>query len=155
MSQTITGSAVEPTSTRIPDYRIINFETFKEVTEEPRQIAGLYFYQLLDCLVDLAYKVSVDFRKRPHQYQDLGNPSIPQSLAELNAKYGSEINFLAGGQRNEIYLPIFGSWDGSSPSESDSFPNLRDDLIQAATAFAERATNTGVEQLREVVRQAH
>jgi hypothetical protein len=107
-----------------------DFETFNEVTEEPRQIAGLYFYQLLDRLVDPAYKVSVDFLKRPHRHQDLGAPSISQSLAQLNAKYGSEINFLAGGQRNEIYLPIFGSWDGCSLSESESSPNLRDDLIQ-------------------------
>ncbi|HKA22790.1 MAG TPA: hypothetical protein VKM94_17895 [Blastocatellia bacterium] len=139
----------------IPNYRITNLDSFEGATKEPRQIAGLYFYQLLDCLVDLAYKVSIDFRKRPHQYQDLGDASIPQSLAELNARYGTEINLLALGQRNEIYLPIFGSWDGSSSSESDSFPHLRDELIQAATAFAERATNTGVEQLREVVRQAH
>ncbi|SRR6266567_2162263 len=149
------GFGPKPEDERLTNYRITNLQSFEDATSEPRQIAGLYFYQLLDCLVDLAYKVSVDFRKRPHQYQDLGDPSIPQRLAELNAKYGTEINFLAGGQRNEIYLPIFGSWDGSSASESDSFPHLRDELIQAATAFAERATNTGVEQLREVVRQAH
>jgi len=142
----------------IPDYRISDLNTFGEVTGEPRQIAGLYFYQILDCLVDLAYKVSVDFRKRPQLYQALGDTAIPQTLAELNAKYGTEINFLAGGQRNEIYLPIFGCWDGSSSNEGDSFPNLRDDLIRAATAFSERAdtgTDAGVEQLRGGVRDAH
>lgn len=121
----------------IPNHLISDLGSFSDVTGEPRQIAGLYFYQILDYLVDLAYKVSVDFRKRPQLYLALGDALIPQTLAELNAKYGTEINFLAGGQRNEIYLPIFGRWDGSSSDDGDSFPCLRDILIRAATAFAE------------------
>jgi hypothetical protein len=32
----------------IPNYRITSLESFEEVTKEPRQIAGLYFYQLLE-----------------------------------------------------------------------------------------------------------
>jgi len=34
-----------------------------------------------------------------------------------------------------------------SPIHQDSFPKLRDDLIQAATAFAERATVTAADGL--------
>jgi hypothetical protein len=63
----------------IPDYRIKNFTTFQEVTEEPHQIAGLYFYKILDCLVDLAYKISPDFRKRPQLYiETWGIPKLPR-----------------------------------------------------------------------------
>jgi hypothetical protein len=138
-----------------PNYRITNLHSFAEVTKEPRQIAGLYFYQMLDCLVDLAYKVSADFRKRPQLYRDLGQPPIAQTLAELNAQYGTKINLLSENQRNEVYLPIFGNWNGSAPNESDSFPRLRDDLVHAASAFAERAVDTGVTMLREGVRTAH
>jgi hypothetical protein len=143
------------TNPPIPDYRIIDFNSFKEVTEKPRTIAGLYFYQLLDCLVDLAYDVSADFRNRPEQYQHLGDPKTALTLARLNAKYGTEIDFLSGAQRSAIYLPIFGSWDSSTPIVSDSFPQLRDDLIRAATAFAERTVDTSIEFLREAVRHAH
>jgi hypothetical protein len=138
----------------IPDHRIKDLRSFQEVTEEPRQISGLYFYQILDCLVDLAYKVTIDFRKRPQLYKNLGDPSIAPTLAALNAKYGTEVNFLSRDERNEIYLPIFGSWDGSSSNQSESFPRLRNDLVRAATAFANGAEE-GVAILREGVRTAH
>jgi hypothetical protein len=136
------------------DYRITSLETFKKATKDQRQIAGLYFYQILDCLIDVAYMVSADFRKRPQHYVDL-DPPIAPILAKLNAQYGTEINVLAKSQRNEIYLPIFGSWGGSSSNESDSFPDLRDDLLEAAAAFAEHAEDNGDESLREAVRTAH
>jgi hypothetical protein len=114
------------------------FEAFNELTEEPRHIAGLYFYQLLDRLVDPAYKVWVDFLKRPHRHQDLGAPSISQCHAQLNAKYGSEINFLAGSRRNEIYLPICGSCGWPLIKRERKFPELEGRSHPAATAFAER-----------------
>jgi hypothetical protein len=139
----------------IPNFRITSLDSFKEVTKEPRQLAGLYFYQLLDCLVDLAYEVSCDFRKRPQLYRQLGNQHISRTLARLNAKYGTDVDFLSAGQRSEIYLPIFDSWNASSGSDGASFPILRNDLLRAVTAFAERAVDTGIEMLREGVRTAH
>jgi hypothetical protein len=137
----------------IPDFKIEDLVSFQAVTNEPHEIAGLYFYQLLDCLVDLAYQVSADFRKRPQLYRDLGG--IAPILAGLNAKYGTEVNFLSGNERAEVYLPIFGSWDGSSSNPSDSFPRLRDDLVRAATAFAGSALERNVVMLKEGVRTAH
>src|ERR1700736_2701995 len=119
---------VPPVVPQLPDHRIKDLASFQHATKDPRQIAGLYFYQLLDCLVDLAYKVSADFRKRPQAYIDLGQPSIAPTLAALNAQYGSQINFLATNQRYEIYLPIFGAWDGGTSSQGDSFARLRDAL---------------------------
>jgi hypothetical protein len=139
----------------ILDRRITDLRSFQEVTEEPRQIAGLYFYQVLDCLVDLAYKVSCDFRKRPQLYRDLGHPSIGPLLAELNARYGTAVNFLSGNERNEIYMPVFGIGDASTLNGSDSFSRLRNDLVRVATAFAEGAQDKGVPMLREGVRSAH
>jgi hypothetical protein len=139
----------------IPNYRIANRQSFQAATGEPREIAGLYFYQLLDCLVDLAYKVSLDFRRRPQLYRDLGQPSLAPILAELSAKYGTEVNFLSGGERNEVYAPIFGKLDQSPLFDSDNFARLRDDIIRAATAFAEGALDKGVPMLKEGVRAAH
>ena len=144
-------------STTITDRRIKNLDDFEAATTEPRQIAGLYFFQLLDCLLDLVYEVSVDYYDRPQLYRDLGEPelAIAAALARLNAKYGSDIDFLSAGQRRAIYSPIFGSWNGSTSNGNDSFRNLRDALIHAATAFAELAVGSGIDMLRENVRQAH
>jgi hypothetical protein len=136
----------------IKDRTITNLLSFQDTTATPRQIAGLYFFQLLDCLVDLAYKVSADFRKRPQLYRDLGQPSIAETLAQLNAQYGTEINFLSGSERNEIYLPIFGSGSGSSTNGTDSFSRLRNDLVRAATAFAQGASDEGILIFRQGVR---
>jgi|SRR5271166_1872776 len=135
-------------------YRITGLVSFREVTREPRQIAGLYFYQLTDCLIDLAYQVSGDFRARPYLYRRLGEPATPATLGRLNAKYGTEVDFLSEDQRNAIYLPVFGSWAGP-PTGNASFGPLRDDLIAAAKAFAERASDTGIDTLRASFVTAH
>jgi hypothetical protein len=139
----------------ITDHRITNLKSFQKVTEDPRDVAGLYFYQMLDCLVDLAYKVSCDFRKRPQLYRELGEPAPGPLLAEFNARYGTSVDLLSASQRNEIYMPVLGSGDASPSSGSDSFARLRNDLIRAATAFAEGASDKGVRMLREDVRRAH
>jgi hypothetical protein len=137
----------------IKDHRITNRESFLETTKEPRQIAGLYFYQLLDPLVDLAYKVSGDFRKKPQLYRDLGK--VAPTLAKLNAQYGTEVIFPSTDQRNDIYLPIFGQWDNSTKGPTDSFSSLRDELVKAAAAFAELAVDSSVQMLRENMRGVH
>ena len=153
--------------------RITNFKSFEEITGGTRQIAGLYFYQMTDCLVELAWKVSVDFRKRPQLYRCLGD-SVTQEggkspvallLLRLNSQYGTEIDVLSKAQREAIYLPLFGSSPWSPPltpqvmmpvtNVGESFPRLRDSLIRAATAFAERPVETLVNMLKENVVQAH
>lgn len=138
---------------KISNYQIRDIRSFEETTADPRQIAALYFYQTLDCLIDLTYAVAVDFRKRPQLYRELGQASQHQSIAEIlgrfNAQYGTEITVLSGIQRRDIYVPIFGD------SQDDSFSRLRQDLIAAAKAFAERSAESGIEMLRESVRSAH
>jgi hypothetical protein len=133
----------------IPDYRINNLQSFQEATKEPRQIAGLYFYQILDLLAEIAHGISLDFRRRPQLYRDLGQPSIAPVLAKLSSEYGTETSILSLQQRSEIFAPVFGVTD------SDSFPRLSDDLLRACTAFAERSADTGIDMLREVVRTSH
>lgn len=49
-------------------YRIHDLESFNRVPGAGHEVAGLCFYQQLDCLVDLAYGVACDFFKRPHLY---------------------------------------------------------------------------------------
>jgi len=157
----------------LTNHKISDLNSFNKVTGDPHQVAGLYFYSVLDCLVDLAYKVSYDFFQRPHLYVDLGptqhnptdlgstqqkastSPTFSLILAKLHAQYGSNEFLPSTAQRDEIDLPIFGRVAGYSTDEEGSFPRLRDELINAAAAFAERVFDTGVEMLRERVRSAH
>lgn len=137
----------------IDDFKITNLDSFKEVTKDPRQIASLYFYAELDCLVDLAYRISMDFFKRPHLYVNLED--LGPTLARLRAQLGSNERLPNKNQRMDIYQPVFGHREDSLKNDTESFPYLRDDLAQAAAAFAERVFDTGVEMLRERVRTTH
>src|SRR5262245_49162750 len=133
-----------------------DFASFEAKTKHGgHEIAGLYFYQQLDCLIDLACKVSYDFFKRPHLYINLGSVASPGASGKSNAKEGgvqplrevlaklqgrlgySEV-FPGKSQRDGIYRPIFGSGGDRSTAEEGDFPRLRDALLDAAAAFAER-----------------
>jgi hypothetical protein len=70
-------------------------------------------------------------------------------LAKLSSEYGTKVDLVSQVQRREIFAPIFGK------SDSDSFSRLRDDLIIASKAFAERVADNSIDMLREVVRTAH
>lgn len=143
----------------LPDFRIHDLASFNNVTGPGHEIAGLYFYQQLDCLVDLAYKVSCDFFKRPELYIKVDG--LSEVLARLHARYGADETLPSDSQRDAIFLPIFGSGGqrtlpaGVSPKqETGDFPALRDDLLKAAQAFAERAVDSGVDMLRASVKDA-
>lgn len=140
--------------------RIHDLATFNQVTGEGREVAGLYFYQQLDCLVDLAYKVACDFFKRPHLYVKVDG--LSEVLARLHARYGADETLPNDSQRDAIYVPIFGSGGErtlpagvSAVQETGDFPALREDLLKAAQAFAERQSDTGVDMLRQRVKDAH
>jgi|SRR2546427_6060159 len=162
MATTATKTAADKGTGAIADHRISDLATFQEVTKKPREVAGLYFYMELDCLVDLAYRISCDFFKRPHLYTELGRvtvggrgSSMSGILARLNARYGSNEKIPSKEQRKQIYEHIFGQAEGNPPTSQGDFPRLRDELISAATAFAERVFDTGEDMLRERVRTTH
>jgi hypothetical protein len=136
------------------NHRIRDLESFNAVTGETREIAGLYFYDVLgNPLIDIALEVSRDFFRRPQIFTESGDPPVAPLLATLGARLGSEENFPSREQRAAIFSPLFGEYDDGN-SEAD-FPRLRDELIQAAAAFAERSFDTGVGMLRERVRETH
>jgi len=138
----------------IPDHQISDLNSFETVTSKQYQVAGLYFFCKLDCLTDLAYKVSHDFYDRPELFTDLA--ATAPVLAKLHARYGCDESFLNKKQRDAIYSALFGksgSMD-SSADEEGNFPNLRDELIEACATFVE--TKFGdAPSLRENVRQKH
>jgi hypothetical protein len=129
-------------------------------TDGERAVAGLLFYKELDCLVDLAHLVSLDFFDRPQLYRDVPD-TIVGYLAALRARYGCDEEFLSRDQRREIFVGVFGdetagvmiAADAAAPA--DSFPVLRDRLLVAAAAWGERVYNTSADLLRATVRLEH
>jgi hypothetical protein len=143
----------------IPDHQISDLKSFEKVTGKQYPVAGIYFFYRLDCLVDLAHKISHDFFDRPELFTDLtgaGGPAIPPLLAALHARYGSDEGVLNRQQRHAIYVALFGkslSTDDPADEEGD-FRNLGDELMEACATFVE--TKFGDEHsLRENVRQKH
>jgi hypothetical protein len=55
-----------------------------------REVAALYSYLELDCLVSVVYHVAVDFFDRPHLYTELGDQHVVAGLARLRARYGAD-----------------------------------------------------------------
>jgi hypothetical protein len=133
-------------------YRITDQRSFQALTAEPHQIAGLYFYNILDCLVDLAYAITQDFFNRPHLFTDLGG--IAPKMAKLHVRYGKDETLLSKDQRKLIFSSVFGEAKGQLDDQGD-FYRLKHELIDAATAFSERVYDTGEDMLRERVRTAH
>jgi hypothetical protein len=158
VAESATGNRVDTGEAVVPDAVIPNInskDSFNRATARPNEVAGLYFYLKLDCLVDYAYRVAVDFFRRPELYRDLGEPSINAKLARLGARYGSNERIPSQEQRDAIYLPIFGESSTYLTDGQSQFSRGRDGLVDAAAAFAERVFDDGVEMLRARVRTFH
>jgi hypothetical protein len=138
----------------ITNRQITDEASFAEVTADPRQAAAAYFYLQLDPLVRLAHDVSRDFFRRAHLYTGLGRETAGR-LARIRARYGKDERVPSPEQRDDIFVTLFGQAGGENGNGQGDFPRLRDDLVDAATAFAERVFDTGVEMLRERVRTTH
>jgi hypothetical protein len=145
----------------LPDRTIGDLDSFDRNAGGPYAVAGLHFYRELDCLIDLAYGISFDFFDRPHLYRAVRGP-ISDIIAELRSRYGYQEQFLARDQRHQIFAGVFGLEDapggqltGIPPATEHSFGVLRDQLLAAAAAFAERVFSTSEDMLRAAVRIMH
>ena len=147
MAKTAATEAKNLIDSLIPDHLINSQRTFDEVTASPREVAGLYFYQQLDMLIDLTRAVSSDFFARPHLYTDLGDPNLASDLARLHVRYGCDEKLMSREQRQQIYEGIFTAGD-------EQFAGGRDALLRAAAIFSERVYDTGEDMLRAAVRDA-
>jgi hypothetical protein len=123
----------------------------------PHPIAGLYFLYAIDPVIECASRVAQDFLERPHLYTAVGVGSAQGSnapvnrLAALRARYGHHESLPDQSQRDQIYRGVFGV-HGSTDAD---FSRLKEALVAACTAFAERVFDTGVDMLRERVVATH
>jgi hypothetical protein len=115
-----------------------DFESFKELTNPPHQVAGLYFLYMLDVLVDEVHYVAKDFYCSPYLFNELENQnsdytvdSTESILVKLYARWGSHEKYLDTYQRGKIFTALFGI------DHHDNFPQLTCELMKACAAYAE------------------
>jgi hypothetical protein len=131
---------------------ITDQKSFEELCID-HEIAGIFFLWALDCLNDLAYWVAKDFFRSPHLYTQVGVSTSTQ-LGRLRARYGSEVEFPDQTQRQAIYAPLFGDSGTTAQGEQSSFRIYLGQMIQAASAFAEKTLDIGAPSVRQRVRDA-
>lgn len=110
---------------------IRDFDSFKQL--DP--LAQLYFFRVLDLLVDLVHTLSHSFISKPQLYRDLEQDEA-DILGKFFTQYGTEPKFLNPNQRNHIFDAIFGYPGGHEGNDCDSFPVLRDSLLDACARYA-------------------
>src|SRR5687768_6582302 len=81
---------VQDERARVRRHRIKDLESFDRVTTGTRDVAGLYFYEVLgNPLIDVALEVCGDFFRRPQIFTEDGNPDVAPLIARLCARIGS------------------------------------------------------------------
>jgi hypothetical protein len=115
------------------------------------QARDLYSRWTLDCLVEMAYAVSLDFVARPQMYVD---DSIPDNIADLRLSYGSSVHYPNLVARQSMMQPILGRSDAlnSDGATASSFQVARNAFVAACVAYCERAPDTRIAPLEDRVR---
>jgi len=104
-------------------------------------LGDLYARWTLDCLIEIAHAVSLDFVAQPNRYR---GSDVPENIVDLRSSYGYQRNYPNQTQRTEVNSPIFGASDGYIAAKggagvSDDFHNLRSTLFKACVIFTRRS----------------
>jgi len=122
-------------------------------TVDPR--ADLYARWTLDCLVEIAHAVSIDYFSNPEFYQ---GDDTPDGIADLWTSYGSVKNFANKDQRNTLSGAILGGSDGYRPkgaaAYNDAFHQDREPLFKACIAAQTATSAQSRDGLNQQVLQA-
>ncbi len=114
--------------------------------DEPR-ISEIYARWTLNCIVDIAHAVAIDFTTRPRQYKNI--PDATSSLIEaLWYRYGTDPAFPDREKRVLICEPLIGPSDGTGGSKTSQFHTIADSLRARAWDFSNRQVQTGEDNLR-------
>jgi hypothetical protein len=116
----------------VPDFVIHDRTTFEACTNvDP--IAKLYYFHVLDSLIDVAYAVAHDFYDRPELFTK--PTGLTQTMARFHARYGTQEDMLNKAQRVAVYMPVLGA--GPLATETGNFAHLRDELLAACVTYVE------------------
>jgi hypothetical protein len=146
----------------IPQSTITDLVSFDQLTANA-PVAGVYFYWLLDCLVDVSQKIAGAFFDFPTSFTQVGKGTIQvggqpvaidiaEALAKLYTRYGADETIPNREQRTKIFTPLFGPSEWQS-DDKDNFHAGRADLFDSVAEFFDRQAVTNVGALRSRVRQ--
>jgi hypothetical protein len=115
-------------------------------------LGDMYARWTLDCLVEIAHAISIEYFSGPEFFQ---GEDAPDNIADLWLSYGSVKNLANKDQRHVLAGPIFGDSDGY-PSKSttlynDAFHQNRDPLFKACIAAQTATSAESREELNQQV----
>ena len=114
---------------------IQDLQSFNKITGENYEIAGLYFYYMLDHLIDLAYAVAQDFSiGRVHLFTKIETDNSLE-LIRLYTLLGNNEIFLSREHRHRIWHSFFGHSLSGEEVDSYNFPELMYTLLEAANDY--------------------
>ena len=118
-------------------------------------LGDMYARWTLDCLVEIAHAISIDYFSNPEFYQ---GDDTPDHIVDLWLSYGSVKNFPNKDQRAILAGAIFGGSDGYPPkgatTYNDAFHQNRDPLFMACIAAQTATASESRAGLNQQVRQA-
>lgn len=111
-------------------------------------IAEMYALCTLDCVIEAAHAVALDFVNRPRHYKKTPD-NITEILGDLKARTGTDPKWPNTAQRAAIYGGFFGPSDAKpADAKNSQFHQLAAAVRQAAVAYSERVYDTGEPMLR-------
>lgn len=122
-----------------PNCNIRDLPSFNAVTGNNHEIAGLYFYYMLDHLIDLAHAVAKDFCTQRFHLFTSNDPKNAIELLKLYTRLGNDEIFLSKEHRHMIWHSLFGHRMSDQMDDHYNFPELRDKLLETASEYVNRA----------------
>jgi hypothetical protein len=109
----------------------------------------IYERSTLDCIVEVAHAVSLDFVNRPRHYREIPDDIIEQ-MQNFRSSWGTNPDWPDLPQRAAIYTPLLGL-PASIAGREESMPiqQAAEGVRQAATKYSERVYDTGEPMLRQ------
>jgi hypothetical protein len=120
-------------------------------------VGDMYARWTLDCVVEIAYQVSLDFVGRPEFYKSNITADVGAQIVRLRMEYGTKVELPNSAQRGAINTPIFGPSDGVGPIATvavDKFRSLRKPLLDACTTFSERTVVDADQGIKQAILSA-
>ena len=123
-------------------------KTFDAIAGNGHEIAGLYFYCMLDHLVDIAYEVAKDLTTNKFEVYRDDTVESSLNLLKLYTRMGNDQIFLSREHRHLIWHSYFGhtyhpgyshTMEDDNKYSHNNFPTVLNRLLETASEFVIRA----------------
>lgn len=118
---------------------------------ESRQpaLAEIYAAWTLDCVVQSARAVALDFAQRPRQYKNVSDEAA-SAVEAMWFVYGKTPNYPDDSQRGMIAMPLVGGAEGAPATDRSAQFHVTAGALRArAWDFSNRQVTTGEDNLRQ------